>query len=110
VTVVLHTVLIRVEKLDESVGWIVLLLLLMRMLQRTDCDVMRNATAVMDSSSAHQGAHFHRTSSTAAPQVMMAMLLMMLQRVVVVMMMMRKVIRRTVNIVAMHLIFPRKKK
>jgi hypothetical protein len=103
VTVVLHAVLIRVEKLDECVRRIVLLLLLVRMLQRADSDVVRNASAVVDS--AHQGAHFHGTSSTtAAAHVMMAVLLVMLQRVVVMVVVMRQVIRWTVNIVAVHLI------
>lgn len=103
-TVVLHAVLIRVEKLDECVRRIVLLLLLVRMLQRADSDVVRNASAVVDS--AHQGAHFHGTSSTAAAaaHVMMAVLLVMLQRVVVMVVVMRQVIRWTVNIVAVHLI------
>jgi hypothetical protein len=103
VTVVLHAVLIRVEKLDECVRRIVLLLLLVRMLQRADSDVVRNASAVVDST--HQGAHFHGTSSTtAAAHVMMAVLLGMLQRVVVMVVVMRQVIRWTVNIVAVHLI------
>lgn len=104
-TVVLHAVLIRVEKLDECVRRIVLLLLLVRMLQRADSDVVRNASAVVDS--AHQGAHFHGTSSAAAAaaaHVMMAVLLVMLQRVVVMVVVMRQVIRWTVNIVAVHLI------
>ena len=95
--IVLHTILIRIEKLDESIGWIVLL----RMLLGPSA-VMRERMMDAAATSADQGAHFHRTS----PHVVLVVLwlLMVLQRMVVVMVvMMRQVIRWPVNIVAVHL-------
>lgn len=77
VAIVLHAVLVGIEELDKSVGWIVLL----RMLLRTSAVVrMMDATA-------YHAAHFHR----AATHVMLTAelrLLMVLQRMVVVMMVM----------------------